>query len=189
MLSRNKRLLSGSFLLYNGYMEKEVWKPIPGYEDRYLASSLGRIKSLPSCSRSKGVIIKPNLKKSGYTNTGLCKDGKVKHWRTHRLIALTFLPNPDNLPEVNHLSGVKNDNRVCNLAWCSRSDNVKHKYKVLGYKSKGGVARKPIRCAETGVEYASLRDAERKTGLHRQSLQYCLKHSGEFKGFHWEYID
>ena len=75
---------------------KEIWKNIPGYEGRYLASSFGRIKALPNCSRSKTRFLKLSLKKSGYLNVSLCKDGAVKTWRVHRLIAMAFLPNKKN---------------------------------------------------------------------------------------------
>lgn len=168
---------------------KEIWKPIPGYEDRYLASSLGRIKSFPSRSRSNPTVLKMNLKPSGYYNVLLCKNGKAKTWRVHRLIAMAFLPNPSKLPQVNHKNGIKTDNRIENLEWSSASANMLHAYRVLGHKSGGGEPRKKIKCAETSKVYESLHDAERRTGISRQALAYCLKHNGVCRGLHWEYVN
>lgn len=99
---------------------KEIWKEVPGYDGHYLASNLGRIKSLYSNS-----IMKPYLMPNGYlhirltiTGTHKCKDDYV-----HRIIAKTFLENPNNYKEVNHINEDKTDNSVSNLEWCSRSYN------------------------------------------------------------------
>lgn len=170
-------------------MEKEVWKDIPGYEGRYQASSLGRIKGLPCVSRSKPRILKLNLKPSGYLNVLLCKNGKVKTWRVNRLIAMTFIKNPYGKEQVNHINGIKVDNRASNLEWATASENIAHAYQVLGRKSNGGVARKKIKCVETGKEYPSLADAARGIGRARQALTYCMHHKGKCGGFHWEYAN
>lgn len=170
-------------------MEKERWKDIPGYEGLYQASNLGRIRSLPNSSRNSVRVLVSYKKKSGYHNVTLCKNKKVKYYRTHRLVALTFLPNPENKEYVNHINGDKSDNRLENLEWVTASENALHAHRVLGIKSNGGCPRKKLRCIETGVEYESLHDTERKTGLKRQALNYCLKHNGTCGGFHWEYVE
>lgn len=69
--------------------------------------------------------------KAGYENIKLCKNNKTKHFLVHRLVAEAFIPNPDNLPEVNHKNKDRQDNRVANLEWCTRLDNLKDSYETM----------------------------------------------------------
>lgn len=94
----------------------ELWKWIPGYEGLYMVSTHGRVKR-------NGKIRKQSTYKSGYMYVGLHKNGKGKNWKIHRLVALAFIPNPDNLPEVNHKDENKTNNHVSNLEWCDRTYN------------------------------------------------------------------
>ena len=99
------------------------FKQIPGYEDLYLINKEGQIYS-----KKRNKLLSPCKNGNEYLNVGLCKNNKRKKFFIHRLIALTFIPNPDNLPCVNHKNGIKTDNRAENLEWCSYSDNMKHAY-------------------------------------------------------------
>lgn len=106
-------------------MSEEIWKDIPGFEGLYKISSFGRIKSFKK--DKDGVILKNTNKKGDYFSFVLQGKGKKqKSTRIHRLVAEAFIPNPDNLPEVNHKDGNKQNNRVENLEWCSRSYNTRH---------------------------------------------------------------
>jgi len=107
-------------------------KDIPGYEGRYAATKDGHIWSFPKQSNANpiGMFKKQVLKKLGYLQIGLIIDGKEKKFLSHRLIALTFIPNPLNFKEVNHKNGIKTDNRVQNLEWCNRSSNMKHAFRI-----------------------------------------------------------
>ena len=87
---------------------EEIWKDIPGCDGYYQASSLGRIKG------KRVAILKPCIV-LGYHNVSVSIKGKCVSRRVHRLVAITFLPNPENKPEINHINGVKDDNRVENL--------------------------------------------------------------------------
>lgn len=115
-------------------IKKETWENIKGYETYYKISNLGRVKSLAkTITRKDGEvknlsekIIKPFLTKKGYKQIVLTKDGDKKKHYIHRLVAQSFIPNPNNLPEVNHINEDKLDNAVENLEWLSRLDNMRH---------------------------------------------------------------
>lgn len=112
----------------------EIWKDIQGYKGLYQVSNLGLIKSLKKTvshwrggtSVLKEKTIKPYKLKTGYLIVQLYKNGNDKRFLVHRIVAKEFIPNPKNKEQVNHLNGVKTDNRLENLEWCSRSENIKH---------------------------------------------------------------
>ena len=94
-------------------MVKEEWKMIPGYEGLYMVSNWGRVFSI----RANRVL--KNRFTGRYLQVSLCKNGKIKQFFVHRLVAEAFIQNPDNLPCVNHINEDKTDNRVENLEWCT----------------------------------------------------------------------
>ena len=117
-------------------MDKEIWEDIEGYEGLYQVSNLGRVKSLDRYVKArshskefkKGKILKPRISQKGYLTVLLCKDNIGKEYRIHRLVALAFIPNPENKLEVNHIDGKKQNNCVDNLEWNTRSENIKHAF-------------------------------------------------------------
>lgn len=108
----------------------EVWKDIPGYEGFYQASTLGRIKSLERLDskgrRLKGRILKDGESSNGYRVVSLVRDGKQHSFTIHRLVAKLFLDRVDGKDYINHIDGDKNNNRVDNLEWCTKSENTNH---------------------------------------------------------------
>ena len=110
----------------------EIWKDIVGYEGLYQVSNLGNVKRLKGYKgRGKGYIveehiIQPSINSRGYQNVILCKNGKTKTFTMHRLVAIAFLYNSDNLPEVNHKDEDKTNNCVDNLEWCTAKYNVNY---------------------------------------------------------------
>ena len=103
-------------------MTNEIWKEIPDY-DGYLVSNFGRVKSFKFKTPR---ILKPALRNDGYLQLNLFKDGKQKHFCVHRLVAEAFIPNSENKFEVNHKDEDKTNNRVENLEWVTRKENLRH---------------------------------------------------------------
>jgi hypothetical protein len=125
----------------------EVWKKIEGFEN-YEVSNYGNVKRLDSLVYQSGRVFKykgrilkqENVK--GYKRVSLSKCKIVKRFQVHRLVSLSFIKNTENKPCVNHINGIKYDNRVENLEWVTYSENEKHSFKFLGKKGNGILGRK-----------------------------------------------
>ncbi len=107
----------------------EEWRDIIGYEGLYQISNIGRIKTLSKFagrSNRKEKIMKQSFNSKGYLHIVLSKNNISQTCRVNRLVALNFISNPDNLPQVNHKDGIKANNRVDNLEWCTSKYNVNH---------------------------------------------------------------
>lgn len=114
----------------------EIWKNVENYKGIYQISSKGRVKSLRRKRKPYGYlaerILKNRPQSTGYNAVHLCKDGLVSNVNVHRLVAEAFIYNSDNKVCVNHKDGIKINNKVGNLEWCSYSENMKHAYNKLG---------------------------------------------------------
>lgn len=113
---------------------EEIWKDIKGFEGLYQVSNFGEVKSLPR----NGTILKPRtlvgfIDDLGYHQVVLTS--KKVHKKIHRLVALAFIPNPENKPCVNHKNRIRTDNRVTNLEWCTYKENTTHSF-ANGHKAK-----------------------------------------------------
>ena len=185
----------------------EEWKDIKDYEGLYQVSNLGRVKSLGHYAKHhnggvqfiKGKILKDTESGFGYRKVSLCKDGVAKSVSLHSLIARTFIPNPDNLPEVNHINECKWDNAVWNLEWCTveynRSyGNRNNKTKQTQQRKYGKPVLQYTLDGQFVAEYSCLREAERQTGISKQNITACCK-GVDYQGFNikqaggyiWEY--
>ena len=101
---------------------QEIWKKIDGFEN-YDISSWGNV-------RSEYGVLKPYITEKGYLKIGLFKDGKSHKKRINRLVAQAFIPNPYNLPQVNHKDGNNQNNSITNLEWCTNQQNTEHAKKL-----------------------------------------------------------
>jgi len=148
-------------------MEQEIWKDIPRYEGYYMASNLGRIKSIKR-QGSPGNIRKPRLQHKGYLKLNLNKNGNGKMEFVARLIAKTFIPNPENYNQVNHINGIKIDNRAHNLEWCNNSQNRLHAFKI-------GLINKPVGELNSNAKLTRKEVNEIRSFHKRYSLQELSK--------------
>lgn len=119
-------------------METEIWKDVIGYEGYYQVSNLGNVKGLervvgtyPQLKTMPEAIKKPWISKKGYYRIQLRKKGVIKAFQLHRLVAQAFIENTMNKDTVNHINGIKADNRVENLEWLTNHENIIHYYKKL----------------------------------------------------------
>ena len=182
-------------------MSKEYWKDIPNYEGLYQVSNLGRVKRLESAVwngykyvSKKEHILKPHTNTHGYPSVILCKNGKHhKNHRVHRLVAQAFIPNPQNKIDINHINGIKTDNRVKNLEWVTRSENLIHAFKTG--LNHGYPIRKIHQYDLNGnfiKTWDSISDAERYLGISHSHICRCCSHQFNRKtagGYIWEYAD
>lgn len=154
-------------------------RDIPGYEGLYTVTSCGKIWS---CRRH--IFMKTRVNRGGYEIVNLHKDGVQTTHTVHQLVALAYLPNPDNLPQVNHKDEVKTHNYINNLEWCDCKYNNNY-----GSRANGGRrAGKPVRCVEIGEVYPTANAAALAIGKDRSGINKCCR--GERKtahGYHWEY--
>lgn len=115
---------------------KEEWKPVVGYENQYEISNLGKVRSVTRAINNKhgrksvvkGINKKTSFTRLGYENVSLCKGGIEKKFYIHRLVAQSFIPNPDGKETVNHMDGIKSNNCVSNLEWLTQKENVRHSF-------------------------------------------------------------
>lgn len=180
----------------------EVWKDIPNYEGFYQISNYGTVKN-----KKNGAIRKGCINTSGYTYVGLNKNGKQKNYLLHRLVAMCFVENTYDLPEINHIDGDKNNNNAKNLEWTTRSLNVKHAYKmglriqaIENVRQSRNHGVRQIKNGETIAIYPSIKSASEKTGIAISNISHACRHSivqnnGEINfckkagGYEWEYTD
>lgn len=107
-------------------LPKQIWKDIPDYEGKYQVSNTGKVRSLNYRCTGKVKILKQNTDKLGYKRVFLYKNGKFKIYFVHRLVALVFIPNPNNYPIVNHKDENPSNNTVWNLEWCTQEYNCNY---------------------------------------------------------------
>ena len=153
----------------------EEWREINDFTE-YHVSSIGNVMN------KHGRILKFLINKGGYNTVVLTKNRKQKRFLVHRLVAESFLKKDCSDTEVNHINGIKTDNRVCNLEWCTRSENQRHRRYVL---NKGNRA---VKCVETGEIYNTVKEAAKKNSSYGPDITRACQNKSTAKGKHWEYV-
>lgn len=164
-----------------------MWKKIDG--TRYEVSINGEIRNTDTKN-----LIKGSVTRSGYKMVALFVNGRKSNKQVHRLVALSFIPNAENKPQVNHKDKNKLNNCLDNLEWVTAKENMKHHYDNGGIKRNnqtykgmfGARHNRSIRIMCNGVEYFGLSEASRVTGISVSTIHYGIKNNTTVKGMHFE---
>lgn len=184
----------------------EIWKDIQGYEGFYQVSNLGRVKSLERdvfnyrgtlMHHMEEKILVQRIGKRGYAYVNLYLNGKYKSIQTHRLVALAFIPNPENKPQVNHIDEVKTNNAVENLEWCTSVYNNNYGTRIQrcvqnrkSQKLGNHPNAKAVFCVELNKTFDCIKRAEKELGININCIVKVCKGKGKTAGgFHWRYAN
>ena len=163
----------------------EKWKDIPNFNGLYQVSNNGNIK------RAKDeYIFKKNKNSRGYRIITLTKDKKEYSLSVHRLVAEAFIPNPNNLPQINHKDGNKLNNKIENLEWCTQSENMKHAYKnKLEIKSGKKVVQFDLDMKIIKI-WDKIIEAEKEYKIaHGKITMVCKNKRKTAGGYIWRYYE
>ena len=174
-------------------LPKQVWKDIPGFEGLYQVSNTGKVRSMNYRNTGKVKVMKLVLSSNGYLIVPLWKDRKDKQYLVHRLVAMTFIPNPNNLSQVNHIDENKFNNTVWNLEWCDSDYNANY-----GTRNErcSEAHRKPIIMLDMNNNpiacFKCVGDANEYIGKDRgyiSSVYHCTEgRNSTAYGYKWAYI-
>lgn len=189
---------------------KTIWKDIAGYENYYQVSNQGSIRSVLRETKTgllhneivnkKGKVLIPHIAR-GYLCVSLSKNNKRITARIHRIVAETFIPNPENKKQVNHKNGIKTDNRVENLEWCSCQENVRHAWdnglidkekaleRVIAMNLSREIKIAQVEKGQVIKTFDSLTKAEKDTGVKAKNISSVLHNRSKTAGgYEWKLI-
>jgi hypothetical protein len=156
---------------------KEMWKDIVGYEGLYIVSSYGRVKG-------KRGYLSIQKHRQGYLRVDLFKNNVKKRYYVHRLVALAFIENPNNLPCVLHKDDNPENSKVNNLFWGSLSDNMQDMIK----KGRSNKFHKPVLCLGTGEIFRTAKSAALEYNVSPSTIRQAVTTHWKACGYHWEYL-
>lgn len=175
----------------------ENWRPVPGYEGAYEVSDTGRVRSLDRYVEQQGrwgrirrtqtgKLLSVRIDRDGYER--LSAKG-LKETQVHRVVAAAFCPNPEGKPQVNHINGVKTDNRPCNLEWVTNSENHLHAVHVLGRRPNIPKGRPTLLQRDRKIAgFRSASDAARFLGVGATAVLNALSKNANCQGWRVSYV-
>lgn len=187
---------------------EEIWRDIKGYEGKYQVSNLGRVKSLNYNRTKKEKVLDFKPSKAGYIIVRLCREGKSKPYQVHRLVALHFIDNPNNYPQVNHKDENKTNNCVDNLEWCTQKYNNNYgthnkrvsesqKGKVISEETKKKMSKnhadvsgsknpasRKVQCSTTGKKFNCIKEAAEYYHINTVNIVNCCRGKQKYAGTH-----
>ena len=201
----------------------EVWKDIQDYEGLYQVSNLGRVKSLGRFVDKLRLhywqeekTLKLRKRVDGYLSVCLSKNGKTKTFSVHRLVAVAFIPNPENKTEIDHINAIRTDNSVNNLRWVSHKENMNNSLTIAflsiskvgennpfyGKKLSEEIKRKisdrlsgknnpkahKVKNIDTNEIFNTVKEASIKYNVTFSAIVHAIKRKGKCSGCHWEYV-
>jgi len=168
----------------------ENWKPVKGYEGLYEVSDFGNVRTLDP--RHYQTVKTQKKNKDGHMRVWLSRNSKKRPFFVHRLVAISFIPNPENKPVVNHIDGNPSNNHVSNLEWSTRSENDKHAFRLgMRKPSNGGTNKYVVRIDKSGKEviYDSMLRAARENELSVGLISYYTKTGRQYGNYKWRLLD
>lgn len=160
-------------------MTMEIWKDIEGYNGYYQVSNKGNVRAMyfknNKVFKKQERLLKSVTNKNNRVYISLYKDGKRKNIQIHRLVAIAFIPNPDQLPEVNHIDGNPSNNNANNLEWCTKKYNMQHAYdNNLNHFKEYNDSNKKSVVRDDGVIYPSIRECARANGSSQAAIKGAI---------------
>lgn len=191
-------------------LEGEVWKPVKGFEQYFMVSCYGRIKSVPRITRNYERIIKPFIGPRGYYEIHIFLNRQRIHKKVHRIVLESFVPNIDNKPSIDHIDTNKLNNCLTNLKWVTNKENSNNKATlervIAALKRAHKINEKPVaqidaKTGEVIALYESVKIAAKETGIRSNSISRVARHVVSYSkegwlsrnltagGYKWEYVN
>lgn len=170
----------------------DEWRPVPGYEGLYEVSDAGDVASLNWHNTGERKLMCPSRNEKGYLQVSLVKEKISKCHKVHRLVAMAFIPNPLDLPQINHIDEDKGNNYAWNLEWCTNiyNSNYGKRNENMG-RSEGFPVLQIDKAGNVVNEYYSTHEAQRRTGINASHIiDVCNGGKGIRKtagGYVWKY--